>query len=180
MSGNAFCCIERHLLRSNREISRAHNHCYGRWLERGDLRGRQLSYIYIEKTGDLSYTTAENGRLYLNLNDEKTDITDQCSDTDYFRKDYTDSEGNTHVLIAGRTVESYGWAEYIFNTEGKYVFNTMNIPTDEANPDATPVWFAKAEKDLGVDADALLEQGGSYKIDVTGIEQTETVTESAQ
>ena len=44
----------------------------------------------------------------------------------------------------------------------------------------TPVWFAKAEKDLGVDADALLEQGGSYKIDKTGIEQTETVTESAQ
>ena len=56
----------------------------------------------------------------------------------------------------------------------------MNIPIDEANPDATPVWFAKAEKDLGVDADALLEQGGSYKIDETGIEQTETVTESAQ
>ena len=134
----------------------------------------------IEKTGDLSYTTAENGRLYLNLNDEKTDITDQCSDTDYFRKDYTDSEGNKHVLIAGGTVESYGWAEYIFNAEGKYIFNTMNIPTDEANPDETPVWFAKAEKDLGVDADALLEQGGSYKIDETGIEQTETVTESAQ
>ena len=134
----------------------------------------------IEKTGNLSYTTAENGRLYLNLNDEKTDITDQCSDTDYFRKDYTDSEGNTHVLVAGGTVESYGWAEYIFNAEGKYIFNTMNIPTDEANPDAMPVWFAKAEKDLGVDADTLLEQGGSYKIDETGIEQTETVTESAQ
>lgn len=134
----------------------------------------------IEKTGDLSYTTAENGRLYLNLNDEKTDITDQCSDTDYFRKDYTDSEGNKHVLIAGGTVESYGWAEYIFNAEGKYIFNTMNIPTDEAHPDETPAWFAKAEKDLGVDADALLEQGGSYKIDETGIEQTETVTESAQ
>ena len=134
----------------------------------------------IEKTGDLSYTTAENGRLYLNLNDEKTDITDQCSDTDYFRKDYTDSEGNKHVLIAGGTVESYGWAEYIFNAEGKYIFNTMNIPTDEANPDAVPVWFAKSEKDLGVDADALLEQGGSYKIDETGIERTETVTESAQ
>lgn len=134
----------------------------------------------IEKTGDLSYTTAENGRLYLNLNDEKTDITDQCSDTDYFRKDYTDSEGNKHVLIAGGTVESYGWAEYIFNAEGKYIFNTMNIPTDEANPDAVPVWFAKAEKDLGVDADTLLEQGGSYKIDETGIERTETVTESAQ
>ena len=68
----------------------------------------------------------------------------------------------------------------INNAEGKYIFNTMNIPTDEANPDETPVWFAKAEKDLGVDADALLEQGGSYKIDETGIEQTETVTESAQ
>ena len=76
----------------------------------------------IEKTGDLSYTTAENGRLYLNLNDEKTDITDQCSDTDYFRKDYTDSEGNKHVLIAGGTVESYGWAEDIFNAAGKYIF----------------------------------------------------------
>lgn len=134
----------------------------------------------IEKTGDLSYTTAENGRLYLNLNDEKTDITDQCSETDYYRHDYTDSEGNTHVLIAGGTVESYGWAEYIFNAEGKYIFNTMNIPTDEAKSDETPVWFTKAEKDLGVDADALLEQGGSYKIDETGIEQTETVTESAQ
>ena len=134
----------------------------------------------IEKTGDLSYTTAENGRLYLNLNDEKTDITDQCSETDYFRKDYTDSEGNKHVLIAGGTVESYGWAEYIFNAEGKYIFNTMNIPTDEAHPDETPVWFVKAEKDLGVDADALLEQGGSYQMDENSIEQTQTVTESAQ
>ena len=134
----------------------------------------------IKKTGDLSYTTAENGRLYLNLNDEKTDITDQCSETDYYRHDYTDSEGNKHVLIAGGTVESYGWAEYIFNAEGKYIFNTMNIPTDEAKSDETPVWFTKAEKDLGVDADALLEQGGSYKIDETGIEKTETVTESAQ
>ena len=134
----------------------------------------------IEKTGDLSYTTAENGRLYLNLNDEKTDITDQCSETDYYRKDYTDSEGNTHVLIAGGTVESYGWAEYIFNSEGKYIFNTMNIPTDEADPKDVPAWFTKAEKDLGLDADTLLEQGGSYQIDETGIEQTETVTESAQ
>ena len=134
----------------------------------------------IEKTGDISSTTAENGRLYLNLNDEKTDITDQCSETDYYRHDYTDSEGNKHVLIAGGTVESYGWAEYIFNAEGKYIFNTMNIPTDEAKSDETPVWFTKAEKDLGVDADALLEQGGSYKIDETGIEKTETVTESAQ
>ena len=134
----------------------------------------------IEKTGDLSYTTAENGRLYLNLNDEKTDITDQCSDTDYFRKDYTDSEGNKHVLIAGGTVESYGWAEYIFNSEGKYIFNTMNIPTDETDPKDVPAWFTKAEKDLGLDADTLLEQGGSYQIDETGIEQTETVTESAQ
>ena len=134
----------------------------------------------IEKTGDLSYTTAENGRLYLNLNDEKTDITDQCSETDYYRKDYTDSEGNKHVLIAGGTVESYGWAEYIFNSEGKYIFNTMNIPTDEADPKDVPAWFTKAEKDLGLDADTLLEQGGSYQIDETGIEQTETVTESAQ
>ena len=110
----------------------------------------------IEKTGDLSYTTAENGRLYLNLNNEKTDITDQCSETDYYRHDYTDSEGNKHVLIAGGTVESYGWAEYIFNAEGKYIFNTMNIPTDEAKSDETPVWFAKAEKDL-------LERYESYK-----------------
>lgn len=38
----------------------------------------------------------------------------------------------------------------------------------------------KLKKNLGVDADALLEQGGSYKIDETGIEQTETATESAQ
>ena len=134
----------------------------------------------IEKTGDLSYTTVENGRLYLNLNDEKTDITDQCSETDYYRKDYTDSEGNKHVLIAGGTVESYGWAEYIFNSEGKYIFNTMNIPTDETDPKDVPAWFTKAEKDLGLDADTLLEQGGSYKIDETSIEQTETVTESAQ
>ena len=134
----------------------------------------------IESTGDLSYTTAENGRLYLNLNDEKTDITDQCSATDYFRKDYTDSEGNTHVIIAGGTVDSYGWAEYIFNAEGKYIFNTMNIPTDDANPDYVPAWFTKAEKDLGLDADALLEQDGSYKMDENSVEQTETVTESAQ
>ena len=134
----------------------------------------------IESTGDLSYTTAENGRLYITLNNEKTDITDQCSETDYYRHDYTDSEGNTHVIIAGGTVDSYGWAEYIFNAEGKYIFNTMNIPTDDANPDYVPVWFTKAEKVLGLDADALLEHDGSYKMDENSVEQTETVTESVQ
>lgn len=134
----------------------------------------------IESTGDFSYTTTENGRLYITLNNEKTDITDQCSETDYYRHDYTDSEGNKHVLIAGGTVESYGWAEYIFNAEGKYIFNTMNIPTDDANPDYVPAWFAKAEKDLGLDADALLEQDGSYQMDENSVEQTETVTESVQ
>lgn len=134
----------------------------------------------IEQVGDNSYTSVENGRLYLDLNGKKTDITDKCSDKDYYRQDYTDAEGNKHVIVAGGTTASHGWAEYIFNSDGAYIFNTMNIPNTEADPNANPTWFKNAEKDLGLDADSLIEQGGSYKMDENSIEQSETVTESAQ
>ena len=78
------------------------------------------------------YYSVEDGRLYFVFNDIKRDITDACSEDDYFKYEYTDEDSYRHVIIVGGTVDNPGWAEYIFDKDGKYIFNNMNVKCSEA------------------------------------------------
>ena len=66
------------------------------------------------------YYSVEDGRLYFVFNDIKQDITDECSEDDYFKYEYTDEDSYRHVIIVGGTVDNPGWAEYIFDNDGNY------------------------------------------------------------
>ena len=85
-------------------------------------------------------------------------ITDKCSTDTYFRYDYTDADHITHVIVIGGTADDYGYAEYLFDADGTYIFNNMNVSSD------TPAWFVNAEKDLGVDAESLSDEAATYSV----------------
>ena len=90
-----------------------------------------------------SYTAVENGRLYMVVGDVKKDVTDQCSMTDYYRYETVNPDGGKSVILVGGTVDRHGWIELIYDANGKYVTNVMDVPGDPddalmKDPDA---WF---------------------------------------
>ena len=69
------------------------------------------------------YYKVENDRLFFKFKDIQEDITDQCSESDYYKHEYTDEDSLRHVVIVGGTVQSPGWAEYVFDKDNNLVFN---------------------------------------------------------
>lgn len=101
-----------------------------------------------------------DGRLIFTYENEKIDITDKCSDTDYFRYEVENDDGGKSVFIAGGTTDDYGWAELVFDADGNYVFNIMNwgqsesrieITTEENGAPYEPVWLKEGMHAEGVD-----------------------------
>ena len=104
------------------------------------------SIQFTISTDDVNgYTKVENGRLYLVLGNTKKDITDQCGPDKYFRHEIKNADGSHSVILIGGTPESCGWAELFFDTNGKYVFNNMNVE-DYSDP-----WLNDALHAEGVD-----------------------------
>lgn len=116
-------------------------------MEEGTEGDEEYVSMNMTAAGDVdSYTLVENDRLYFVLDNVKTDITDECDTESYYRYDYTDEKGLNHVIIIGGTIDNCGWAEYVFDAEGNYITNLMEIPGD----DYSPAWLLNAEHSLGV------------------------------
>lgn len=97
---------------------------------------------------DKEYIEVEGDRLYLVINDEKIDVTDQCSEENYYRYEVANAEGGRSVLLVGGTIENPGWIELVFDADGTYVFNQMKVTPDA---DAqTPAWVNRAMHAEGV------------------------------
>ena len=54
-----------------------------------------------------------------------------------------------HVILIGGTPDTAGWAELIFDENGEYLFNQMNVGTDDAEEE--PAWLLKGMHDQGVE-----------------------------
>ncbi|MBP3233550.1 MAG: hypothetical protein J6M65_03905 [Eubacterium sp.] len=90
------------------------------------------------------YTRSENGKLLFLDGDKTIDITDKCSEDDYYKYSYNLDNENKAVVYVGGTAESSGWIEYAFDNTGKCVSKTKF-----GNVDGT-TWAEKADKDSGV------------------------------
>ena len=77
-----------------------------------------------------AYYDVEDDKLFFTFKDTKQDITDQCSDTDYFKYDYDGEDGLKHTIIIGATPENPGYVEYAFDKDGKCVFDFNNLIGD--------------------------------------------------
>ena len=85
------------------------------------------SVVVVKDADEKGYALVENDRLYFVLGDIKTDVTDQCSETSYYRYELVNSDGSRNVIFVGGTVENPGWIELIFDAAGNYVTNNMCI-----------------------------------------------------
>ena len=77
------------------------------------------------------YVKVINERLYFVLGDVQIDVTDECSDTSYYRYEIKNADGSRNVIFIGGTVENVGWVELIFDSDGNYVTNRMQLKGDD-------------------------------------------------
>lgn len=97
-----------------------------------DEQGRSYSSSSI----DTDMTSApmelrEDGRVYLTVNGENLDITDQFSQTVPYIYECTDSDGLRHIFVIGGRTDAPDYAEFIWDAEGnpaggKTVYNNPN------------------------------------------------------
>ncbi len=85
-----------------------------------------------------------DGRVYFTL--DNSDITEYCSETTYFRYDFTDEQGISHVILVGGEIDSIGWTEILFLEDGKRLSHS-NLITD-GNP---PTWYVKGNAEVNED-----------------------------
>ena len=57
------------------------------------------SVVVVNEVDEKGYARVENDRLYLVVGDVKIDVTDQCSETEYYRYEIVKSNGNTGKYI---------------------------------------------------------------------------------
>ncbi len=107
------------------------------------------SVVTIDYDENKSYSLVENDRLYLVVRDIKIDVTDQCSDTDYYRYEVFNNDGSRNIIFVGGTVANPGWIELIFDASGNYIANQMRIP--DHDPETNPcIWQERAMNNEGV------------------------------
>lgn len=102
-----------------------------------DEQGKAYSGTSMDPQGNFApMELREDGRVYLTVNGENLDITDEFSYTTSYIYAYTDAEGQRHVFVVGGDLDAIGWAEFIWDktgvpAAGKTVFGTSR-GSDEA------------------------------------------------
>ena len=97
------------------------------------------------------FAQVKDGRLYFVLDGKWTDITDKCSENDYFRYEEKGANGNKVVIFVGGTPKDYGWCVAICNKDASC------SSVDYSNGDKTTrKWLKKAIKD---NPDLKMEEG---------------------
>lgn len=114
--------------------------------------------IYEEKDNELSFTISypieysymeiSGDKIYLTVEDKKIDVTSYCDEKSYYRYEVMNSDGSKSVLFIGGSVERAGYVELVFDENGQYVFNKMQVPV--INGDDVEPWVDIAMHAEGV------------------------------
>lgn len=114
--------------------------------------------IYEEKDNELSFTVSEpidcsyievsGDKIYLTVEDKIIDVTSYCDEKSYYRYEMMNSDGSKSVLFIGGSIERAGYVELVFDENGQYVFNKMQVPFINGN-DVEP-WVDIAMHSEGV------------------------------
>lgn len=66
-----------------------------------------------------NYAQVKDGRLFCVIDGNWTDVTDECSETEYYRKEITDQDGDKVVIYVGGTPDCKGSLEFTYDADGK-------------------------------------------------------------
>ena len=106
------------------------------------------SILYTESLNDP--VEISDGRMIFIVNNENIDITDQISETDAFRYEYVDEEGNIHFWLVGLNsdnIENFGYAEYIKDPSGTWAGGYSARVNTEADGSTSAQWLEKAKSE---------------------------------
>lgn len=102
------------------------------------------NHLYISGTVN-NMAEVRDGRVYFTL--DNSDITEYCSEETYFRYDFTDEQGITHVILVGGALDSIGWTEILFLEDGRKLSHS-NLQTETGND---PEWYIKGNAEVNED-----------------------------
>lgn len=90
----------------------------------------------------------KDGRLYLTVNGENLDITDEISDTNAYSYIYEDTASVTHYIIIGGKPESFGYAEFLQGADKEWIGGSFI--GGEVGGTINPDWLQKAKEELNI------------------------------
>lgn len=88
----------------------------------------------------------EDGRLYLTINGENKDITDECSYTEPYIYEFVAEDGLRHSFIIGGDLDAIGWSEFIWDENNMAAGGTSHFATPNGSDDAP--WLEAGKKQL--------------------------------
>ena len=59
------------------------------------------------------YVQVIDNRMYLVMDEDKIDITDQCSDSVFYRYEIRNDDGSYELIYVGGSIADYGWMDVI-------------------------------------------------------------------
>ena len=114
----------------------------------GDEEGNMTSKAELnleEATAPAEYI---DGRLYLTVNGENLDITEEVSDTTAYNYIYEDADSITHYIIIGGKPESFGYAEFLQDADKEWIGGSF--VGGEVGGTINPDWLQNAKKELNI------------------------------
>lgn len=98
---------------------------------------------------DCTYVEISGDKIYMTVDEKKIDVTEYCDKESYYRYEIVNNNGSKSVLFVGGSLGKVGYVELVFDENGKYVFNKMEVPTINNDGDVEP-WVINAMHDEGV------------------------------
>ena len=100
----------------------------------------------VEMIGEPNFVEVRDSRVYFIFDFSNTDITSYCSEETYYKYEYTDDNGYLHVVLIGGPINYLGWAEYVWDSNGKIIGGgATHYENDSA------IWLKVGRAELGID-----------------------------
>lgn len=118
-----------------------------------DIVDKDGNVIGVEGQMDLEQITdpvelREDGKLYLTVGGQDTDITGLCSYETPYIYECTGSDGLRHAFIIGGNPDAIGWAEFIWDEDGLPRSGQVSFGTSGGSDDAPWLDAGKEQLDL--------------------------------
>lgn len=85
----------------------------------------------------------EGNQIYFILDGSDINITDQCSDSKYYKYETVDDNGYRHVVLIGGTADNIGFAEFVWDKDGSFIGSSASINSPEE-----PEWLKSAKSEF--------------------------------
>lgn len=94
-------------------------------------------------SADVPIRVQEN-QIYFVIDGSDENITNQCSNENYYQYEVTDELGYRHVILIGGTPDNVGWAEMVWDSTGK-----ASGCTAVHNSEEEPEWLISGKAAFG-------------------------------